>query len=91
MAPSASSGGRLITALGRTAGGAVTRSRVRRIARDVFGRLQETEPGFDMLLLARGDLETESRRNIRTTLQGLMARGVDSVARRRFPQETVGG
>jgi len=83
--------GRLTAALGRAAGGSVTRSRVRRIARDVFQQLRKTEPNVDVLLLARGDLSSEPRRNIRRNLQGLMARGMGTVSQRRLLQEVVSG
>jgi ribonuclease P protein component len=89
-APSEGATGRLITGLGRTAGGSVTRSRVRRIAREAFSRARTPGAPLDMLLVARGDVELEPRRKIRTTLQGLMARATEDWARRQLPQETAG-
>lgn len=83
VAPSGSPDGRLIVALGRSAGGSVTRSRVRRIARDVFGPLRDEKLGLDLLLLARDDVRNQSRRQIRGVLQRLMIRGADAAGRRR--------
>jgi len=91
VAPSGSSHGRLIVALGRRAGGSVTRSRVRRLARDVYGLLCGKKVGLDLLLLARDDIRNQSRRDIRKTLQRLMTRGAEALRRRRPPQDDQGG
>ena len=66
--------GRLIVALGRTAGTAVTRARVRRIARDVYAGNPACF-GAQVLLLARGDLSREPRKRIREILGTLLVRG----------------
>lgn len=67
-------GGRLITALGRGAGSAVTRSRARRVARDCFHRQRGCLAGGDALLLARGDLSRTPRRRLRADLERLFHR-----------------
>src|SRR3989304_2555553 len=54
--------GRLILALGRAAGGAVTRSRIRRIAREVLGHGCDATGGTDLLLLAPGGGGRRARR-----------------------------
>jgi len=81
LSPSPQKKGRLIIALGRTAGNAVTRSRVRRIARDVFGSTQERVKTAGCLLLARGDLGDEPRKRIRMALEALFARGSEMLGR----------
>jgi ribonuclease P protein component len=81
LLPNPTKKGRLIVALGRTAGNAVTRSRVRRIARDVFGSTQECVKTAGCLLLARGDLGDEPRKRIRMTLETLFARGNEVLGR----------
>jgi len=91
VAPSGSSDGWLIVALGRSAGGSVTRSRVRRVARDVFRPLRDEKLGIDLLLLARDDIRKQSRRYIRNILQRLMTRGADALGRRRPAQDEIGG
>jgi ribonuclease P protein component len=75
--------GGLIVALGRTAGSAVTRSRIRRIARDIFRRF-ETEQAvlLDVLLLARSDVSSRPRRQVRADLSGLAARAFGALVRR---------
>lgn len=74
-------GGRLIVALGRTAGSATTRSRVRRIAREVFVERFGLAAGVDMLLLARSDLSKHPRRQVRARLRELMIRLSETMAR----------
>jgi ribonuclease P protein component len=91
VAPGANPDGRLIVALGRSAGGSVTRSRVRRLARDVFVSLRDEKRGLDLLLLARDDVREQSRRHIRSVLHRLMTRGADAVSRRRASQDDAGG
>ncbi len=91
VAPSNNPDNRLIVALGRSAGGAVTRSRVRRIARDLFRPVRDEKPGFDLLLLARDDVRNQTRRNIRIVLQRLFVRGKDAAGRRRSTQDDAGG
>jgi ribonuclease P protein component len=83
--------GRLVVALRRTAGCAVTRSRTRRIARDVFQPLRDTGAGVDIFLMARDDLQAQSRRNLRITLQELLGRGVKALAQRGPSQGEMGG
>ena len=91
VASSADSDSRLIVALGRSAGGSVARSRVRRVARDVFRPLHDKRLGLDLLLLARDDIRNQSRRYIRSTLQKLMTRGADALKRRLSAQDDLGG
>ena len=75
--------GTLIVALGRVAGSAVTRSRIRRIARDTFRKVQtEQAVHMDVLLLARSDVSCRPRRQVRADLLGLAARAVGGLARR---------
>lgn len=75
--------GRLIVALGRTAGSAVTRSRIRRIARDVFRRVEAKQAApLDVLLLARSDVSSRPRRQVRADFSGLAARALGALARR---------
>jgi ribonuclease P protein component len=74
-------------ALGRTAGDAVTRSRVRRIAREVFRPLGDAKAGIDVLLLARDRVQGVSRRDVRHTLQGLIVRGAEAITKRRLSGE----
>lgn len=66
--------GRLIVALGRTAGCATTRSRIRRIAREVYGERFGPPAGVDLLLLARSDVSDQPRRQVRARLAELLAR-----------------
>lgn len=67
--------GRIIVALGRTAGPAVVRSRVRRIARDVFRRAPgEIARNTSVLIMARESVAKEPRRHIRVKLDGLLGR-----------------
>jgi ribonuclease P protein component len=66
--------GKLIVALGRTAGNATTRSRIRRIARGVFAESFGVDVRADLLLLARTDVHGHSRRQVRAELIDLMAR-----------------
>ena len=91
VAPSGSSHGRLIVALGRSAGGSVTRSRVRRLARDVFKLLRDEKRELDLLLLARDDVRNQTRRDIRKALQKLMTRGAEALHRERPVQGDAGG
>ena len=74
-------GGRLIVALGRAAGGATTRSRVRRTAREVFATQFGRPARLDVLLLARGDLSVQPRRQVRARLAELFTRVSNAVAR----------
>jgi ribonuclease P protein component len=91
VAPGGNPRGRLIVALGRSAGGSVTRSRVRRLARDVFASLHDEVCGLDLLLLARDDVREQPRRQIRIVLHRLMTRVADAVGRRRASQDDAGG
>ena len=74
----------LIIALGRVAGPAVTRVRVRRVARTVFG--QRTNPVLDanILLSARASVSAEPRRRLRAELLGLKARAIAALGRERL-------
>jgi ribonuclease P protein component len=80
----------LIVALGRTAGDAVTRSRVRRVAREVFRPLRDVKPRIDVLVLAREEVKKVPRRDLRNALQGLMARGADAIRQRQLSKGRVG-
>jgi ribonuclease P protein component len=91
VAPSPNAEGRLIVALGRSAGGSVTRSLARRLARDVFKSLRNEKTGLDLLLLARDDIRKQTRRDIRNILLRLMMRGADAVSQRRSAQGDAGG
>ena len=91
VVPSGNSVGRLIVALGRSAGGSVTRSRARRLARDVFKQLRDERPDLDLLLLAREDIRNQTRRDIRKTLQKLMTRGAEGMQQERPAQGDAGG
>jgi ribonuclease P protein component len=74
--------GRLMVSLGRAAGGAATRSRIRRIARDVFEARRGRPAGVDLLLLARSDVSFEPRSEVRARLGELLGRVSVSLARR---------
>lgn len=74
--------GKLVLVLGRAAGGAATRSRIRRIAREVLGGGRNASGGTDLLLLARGDLSRQARRQIRAGLAELLTRLCAALARR---------
>jgi len=91
FALSAQPAGRLIVALGRTAGGAVTRSRIRRVARDLFRSMRDSNSRIDVLLLARDDVGQEPRRNVRRALQGLFERGGHALAKRNSSRIEMGG
>ncbi len=79
-------GGRLIVALGRTAGGAATRSRIRRIAREVFTDGVGRSARLSLLLLARSDVSRQPRRQVRATLVELLTRLSNALARRQAEQ-----
>ena len=74
--------GQLILALGRAAGGAVTRSRIRRIAREVLAHGCDATGGTDLLLLARADVSRQARRQVRASLADLLSRFCAALARR---------
>lgn len=69
-------------ALGRTAGGATTRSRIRRIARGVFADRYGRGAGMDVLLLARSDVSGHPRRQVRARLDELLSRLSNLLANR---------
>lgn len=75
-------GGRLILALGRASGGAVTRSRVRRIAREVLATRCKRPEAADLLLLARSDVSRHPRRQVRASLAELLKRLSVALGRR---------
>jgi len=64
----------LIVSLGKRAGAAVVRSRIRRIARDVYRGLMDELRMYDVLLAAREDVSTHPRREIRLTLARIFQR-----------------
>ena len=70
-------------ALGRVAGSAVTRSRIRRIAREVFEQvgIEQAAP-LDVLLLTRGDVSSHRRLQVRADLSGLVTRAFGVAASR---------
>ncbi len=81
---------RLILSLGRAAGGAVTRSRIRRIAREVFNTSGGGFADADLLLLARADVSCEAKRQIRGSLAGLAKRAAIALAHREAEGGTRG-
>lgn len=83
--------GRLILALGRAAGTAVTRSRIRRIAREVLGRGRDADAGTDLLLLARGDVSDQPRRHVRASLAELLRRLCVALERRAATRRATHG
>lgn len=83
--------GRLILALGRAAGTAVTRSRIRRMARDVLGRGCATAGGTDLLLLARSHVGGQPRRQVRALLGELLRRLCAALERRETARKTTHG
>ncbi|HSD52364.1 MAG TPA: ribonuclease P protein component [Candidatus Methylomirabilis sp.] len=82
--------GRLILALGRAAGTAVTRSRIRRIAREVLGR-GRTAAATDLLLLARSDVSRQPRRQVRASLADLLQRLSAALERREEARRATHG
>jgi ribonuclease P protein component len=73
--------------LGRTAGNAATRSRIRRIMREVFAQRFGSGEGVDLLLLARSNVEALPRRQVRAGLGELAARLSRALARRQADQQ----
>ena len=74
-------------ALGRTAGDATTRSRIRRIARDVFAERFGAAARINLLLLARSNVDALPRRRVRARLEELMVRLSGTLARRQADQK----
>lgn len=83
--------GRLILALGRITGSAVTRSRIRRIAREVLGRGCDAAAGTDLLLLARSDASRQPRRQVRSNLADLLGRLCVALDRREADRKKAHG
>lgn len=83
--------GRLILVLGRAAGTAVTRSRIRRIAREVLGRGCATAGATDLLLLVRSDVGGQPRRRVRAHLEELLRRLCAALERREPASKTTHG
>jgi len=81
--------GRLIVALGRTAGSATTRSRIRRIAREVFAE-RFAAAGAHLLLLARSNVDGHPRQQVRAGLRELMTRLSNTLALRQTGQAAHG-
>jgi len=81
-APASPGGRQLIVALGRAAGDAVTRSRIRRIARQVLRAEPPAPSAAELLLLARGDVGGEPRKRVRANLARLHARALEALGRR---------
>ena len=82
--------GRLIVALGRTAGSATTRSRIRRIAREVFAERFGAAAGVHLLLLARSNVDAHRRQEVRAGLGKLMTRLSNTLARRQTDEAAHG-
>ncbi|MFI5339222.1 MAG: ribonuclease P protein component [Candidatus Methylomirabilales bacterium] len=82
--------GRLIVALGKAAGKATTRSRIRRIAREVFAERVGPAAGIDLLLLARSDVDDHPRRQVRVRLRELMSRLSNTLTRCQADQAAHG-
>jgi ribonuclease P protein component len=82
VAPAEGEAGRLVVALGRAAGPAIVRSRIRRLARDVFSAFATKHADADLLLLARGNIAHEPRCSVRRALSGLFARSSEALGRR---------
>jgi ribonuclease P protein component len=82
---------RLILALGRAAGTAVTRSRIRRIAREVLGCGGDAAPGTDLLLLVRSDVSGQPRRQVRSSLEELVRRLCAALERREAARRATHG
>ncbi len=80
--------GRGIVALGARAGGAVTRARIRRIARTALRVGWARDAGVDLLLLARSEVGDRPRRRVRSELTLLLARLMAADARGRGAQGT---
>jgi ribonuclease P protein component len=74
--------GRLVVSLGKIAGNATTRSRIRRIMREVFAERFGVDGRVDVLLLARSSVAPLPRRQVRAGLDGLMGRLCGALARR---------
>jgi len=75
--------GRGIVALGAKAGGAVARSRIRRIARTALQSDWARDARVDLLLLARSEVGDRPRRRVRSELTQLLSRLMAAVARAR--------
>jgi len=82
--------GQVIVALGAAAGGAVTRSRVRRIARTVLRPGWARAAGVDLLLLARSAVADRPRRRVRGELTQLLSRLPTALARWQGAEERHG-
>jgi ribonuclease P protein component len=70
---------RAIVSLGRTAGPAVARSRIRRIARSVFGESRAPHLDVPLLLTARASVATTPRRRLRADFGKLKDRVVQAL------------
>ena len=71
--------GRLIVALGRAAGKATVRSRVRRIAREVYASRFGRPAEVSLLLFARGGVGEQRRKHLRGRLSEMLGRIVKLV------------
>jgi ribonuclease P protein component len=80
------SGKRLVVSLGRTAGPAVARSRIRRIARSVFADRRLSSLDVTLLLTARAFVGEVTRTQLRADFSRLLDRVQHALARKR---ETV--
>ena len=82
--------GQRIVALGAKAGGAVTRSRIRRIARTTLHPDWARDGKVDILLLARSEVADLPRQRVRSELTQLLSRLMAAVVRARGTQGTDG-
>ncbi len=82
IGPSQAPPGRLIISLGKRAGAAVVRSRVRRIVRDVYRVFGNELRSYDLLLGARQDVSNERRRDLRVGIESLLRRALGVVRQR---------
>jgi ribonuclease P protein component len=73
-------------ALGAKAGGAVTRSRIRRIARTALRSDWALDTRLDLLLMARSEVADRPRRLVRSELTQLLSRLMEAIARIRDTQ-----
>jgi ribonuclease P protein component len=83
VAPVAPHEERLIVSLGRSAGGAVVRSRIRRIARNLYVEASSGFLGAEFLLAARSNVGGVPRCRVRAALKGLFDRGFEALIKRR--------
>jgi ribonuclease P protein component len=85
-------GKQLVLAIGRRAGKAVVRSRVKRILRDLFRKAQDSIPeGAVVVIAADADLTATPRKAVRLAATGLLKRLVQSWRTGRWRQDRSAG